>query len=1210
MRYNDSFWAVCIDGFDIKMADVVCRQLGFRHGALGMGQVDGFSFATLDTSLDTILFSASCVGNENNFDECIDVTWSERTCSMDRQVAMFCALPYYEGCYESSTPVGIADDSQTLHGLVGLCRIFRYDYAGSSKTVGDSHRCGHSLSEFGTLVDDSFCAELCGNDPYQLCGGIGAYRAVYSTLLGSTGYTLTNNSGSITSYDYPGKYAANDHQVWEVTFGSTHRVQITFPAFNINFVDVITISAGGKNETFNSRRTWISDPISSFVVRFESRSSGTGFIMNYEVYIPNISTTKVPVPSTQQVPTSTQKATATTSNQAMSTADLGMTDSATVVPTRVPPAETTMTQRTITSEENSNPDVRIVNGLTPREGRVEIRINGVWGTICDENLSFNDAIVVCRTLGFTGALGTTSFSEFGPSFGNIHLDNIQCDGTEADVMECLRNIPDPQPQCLSSFREAGVRCSDCRDVHPLCIAWASQGACESYPGNVWPVCQSSCNQCDIFGKNGSAPSLPLKDTCVLGHCFVDENNASRCISAVEICFTVGWYQGLICLPTPVKPVPSTVRCMNPDEHTQTNLPIPSLIEELLTTINELKYASSTLENDSIIALDRLTSLLTNLDGVRLLPMHIYNRQNQATVLVLYGVNLHHIDDDTFSGFPSLRTLVLAENNIQELHNTTFSGLQLLQLLNLRQNRIISVENDSFADLKSLLFLELANNSLVRVQPGAFTGLINLRSLGLSENKIRRIEQGFFYGMESLQFLYMESNNISEIEVGSFSELRNLQLLNLSSNSIQHLQRGMFAGLFSLSYLDLINNHIQSIDGFTFEHMASLQFIFFLGTELRAVSPDALTGLTSLEKMSTSDNRLCCLLEDNADFTCARTSQTSPLDTCSRLYPNLALRIAGWVMGLLALGGNGAVLFIRLRDRKKKVSRVQNTFIASLAMADILMGLYMIIITSADVYYGNEFYLSAPQWRGSQLCRFAGFLGFLSSEASILTLTLITVDRFICIMFPFRPDLKIERKSSLILVGAVWVFTIMLSLSLVIITSYRPDVYGLSDVCLGLPLHVEAADTGVLEITGNFFFEYQVNFVVTDNSSRPPWLFSLIIFIGFNLVSFTFILICYIMIFIKSSRSSAKVRKNRSNKQETRLAVRMAMIVATDLVCWMPVIIMGILSQTGAVTLDPSLYAWTVILIVPINSTINPFLYTFIVYVDALIKKRRKQKYET
>ncbi|XP_041472795.1 G-protein coupled receptor GRL101-like [Lytechinus variegatus] len=361
-------------------------------------------------------------------------------------------------------------------------------------------------------------------------------------------------------------------------------------------------------------------------------------------------------------------------------------------------------------------------------------------------------------------------------------------------------------------------------------------------------------------------------------------------------------------------------------------------------------------------------------------------------------------------------------------------------------------------------------------------------------------------------------------------------------------------------------------------------------------------------MSTSDNRLCCLLAENT--TCARTSQTSPLDTCSRLYPNLALRIAGWVMGLLALAGNGTVLFLRLRDRthkkdkKKMKDTVQNTMITSLAMADMLMGVYMIIITSADLKYGNTFYLSALQWRDSNMCRFAGFLGFLSSEASVLTLTLITIDRFICIMFPFRPEFRLGHKGSIILVAAAWSFTVMLSITLVIVTSYRPDVYGLSDVCLGLPLHVEAKDTGFLEITGHFFFEYQVDFKINESGSRPPWLFSIIIFIGFNLVSFTFISICYITMFITSRRSSAKVRSSKPNRQETKLAVRMAMIVATDLACWMPVIIMGILSQTGAVTLDPSLYAWTVILIVPINSSINPFLYTFIVYIDGMKAKKK------
>ena len=44
--------------------------------------------------------------------------------------------------------------------------------------------------------------------------------------------------------------------------------------------------------------------------------------------------------------------------------------------------------------------VQLVDGDSQNEGRIEVCEGGVWGTVCDDTWDNNDAIVMCRQLGY------------------------------------------------------------------------------------------------------------------------------------------------------------------------------------------------------------------------------------------------------------------------------------------------------------------------------------------------------------------------------------------------------------------------------------------------------------------------------------------------------------------------------------------------------------------------------------------------------------------------------------------------------------------------------------------------------------------------------------------------------------------------------------------------------------------------------------------
>ncbi|XP_065068740.1 dopamine receptor 4-like isoform X2 [Rhopilema esculentum] len=309
------------------------------------------------------------------------------------------------------------------------------------------------------------------------------------------------------------------------------------------------------------------------------------------------------------------------------------------------------------------------------------------------------------------------------------------------------------------------------------------------------------------------------------------------------------------------------------------------------------------------------------------------------------------------------------------------------------------------------------------------------------------------------------------------------------------------------------------------------------------------------------------------------TQTSPQPVCNvqgnQGSPGLA---TFWVLVLLvAVGGNLTVCLV-IYNAQMLRNILSNHFIASLAVSDLMVGLFLVPV---QIYSSLNFgRLCISRF----LCHYYKTMDSISFVASITNLLVITADRFIAVEWPYTYQDIVTKTRSKIAIGVVWFNALLIG--------------GLSNVNWS----DESSDTTVA--------------CWTDNKIYITLLFTIVFYAPTVLMGIAQGRMLFIALRhsrdINAAIPMTAVSKDGSNDEISSInhakqfvnrfkkvlreyrAVKIIMVVfGTFVLCWLPVTIIALLHAwcPGCVTLK----TWQTTLLVDVlpvlNSTLNFFIYS-------------------
>ncbi|XP_056417855.1 relaxin receptor 2 isoform X1 [Hyla sarda] len=552
-----------------------------------------------------------------------------------------------------------------------------------------------------------------------------------------------------------------------------------------------------------------------------------------------------------------------------------------------------------------------------------------------------------------------------------------------------------------------------------------------------------------------------------------------------------------------------------------------------------------------------------------LPDKAFGNYKDLTNLFLQNNCLKNISQKAFFGLYQLQKLYLSNNCIMYLHQGVFSHLHDLRWLILDENPIEQITQDLFTGLKSLFFLSMINNSLEALPQKLCAQMPFINWIDFEGNSIGSLSNSSFATCDELTVLFLRGNRIRLVKENIFSSLRSLAEIDLSNNLITEVPRSSFKELKHLQKLNLSCNPL-SLHMNQFETLPHLQSLALEKIEIPNISTRMFQPMKNLSHIYFNKFRYCSY----APHVRVCTPLTDGISSFENLLANTVLRIFVWVIACITCFGN--IFVIGMRSFIQSENKTHTISIKILCCADCLMGVYLFFIGVFDVKYRGQYKKYALIWMESLQCRSLGFLAMLSTEVSVLLLTYLTLEKYLAIVFPFS-NIRPSKCQTLVTLMMIWVIGFIIAVIPFWNEEFFGNYYGKNGVCF--PLYPDQ----------------------TEESGGKGY--SLGIFLGVNLVAFIIIVFSYVSMFCSIQKTALHTSEIKSHiHMDVAVANRFFFIVFSDAVCWIPVFLLKILSLFR-VEIPGTVTSWIVIFILPINSALNPILYTL---TTSFFKEKLKQ----